>query len=179
MSYSNQVPSGIQIASKLAIATAFLISYVEAKGQRIDSGSSDVVMLLEDEDFYNDALDQVSSPFYGGTSQRSKTRTTAESIRNILAVLIILILIGACIGGIAYFIYREYKKRKAQEEAEASSWNIFKRSKTKHKSDNSSFSFNMFADEETASKSSARGNANSNQSNTKPTNDSRLINQQS
>ena len=84
--------------------------------------------------------------------------------------MIILILILGVIGAIGYFGYREYKRRKEQREAEeASSWNIFKRTKTRNDKTNSSgFSWNVFADEETASKSSARGNVASAQSYEKP-----------
>ena len=69
-SYSNKAGIGAQVATKLAIAGSCLISYVEARGQRIDGGD-DIVYLLEDEDFYNDAVDQFASPFYGGTSKKS------------------------------------------------------------------------------------------------------------
>ena len=85
-----------------------IIQIVASKGQRIEG--DDIVRLNSDDDFFNDAIDQLGSPFYGGTQKSNKNRTWAQTIVNILVLLITLIIVGALLGGLGYLGYKMYKK---------------------------------------------------------------------
>ena len=86
-----------------------LFDYVDGRGQRIEG--DDIVKLSSEEDFVNDAIDQVSSPFYGGTKTNSKNRSWAAWIRNFLIIMITIMIILGIVGGLGYLIYTQYKKR--------------------------------------------------------------------
>ena len=140
----------------LPLLSSFTLSYlcaegVDARGQRIEG--NDLVFLKEDEDFYQDAVEQFGSPFYGETNHNNSQRSLAQTIKNVLILLITLIIIFGLIGALVWFAYKQYQKYKAEKQAaEKSSWSIFgssdKKEQPKKKDHNKgSFSFQLFNNE--------------------------------